>query len=160
MSEPSPASAALAELLGMLGMDRDINRADPSSGRTLLHALAAEGDARLLELALSSCPDAELERTDRHGQAPLNLAARHGHADVVEVGQAGQVQWGTGEQVCRCSKVQMAGEEGLKVDVESSKVYGRYVIKVQTEKRFWECRASEVEKQFKKKLFLFSSIKF
>lgn len=74
----------------MLGMDRDINRADPSSGRTLLHALAAEGDSRLLELALQSCPEAELERTDRHGQTPLNLAARHGHADVVEVRPARQ----------------------------------------------------------------------
>ncbi|KAK3913362.1 Ankyrin repeat domain-containing protein 50 [Frankliniella fusca] len=93
VSEPSPAaSGALAELLGMLGMDRDVNRADPSSGRTLLHALAAEGDARLLELALSSCPEADLERTDRHGQTPLNLAARHGHADVVEVLLVGGAQ--------------------------------------------------------------------
>lgn len=97
VSEPSPASGALVELLGMLGMDRDINRADPSSGRTLLHALAAEGDARLLELALSSCPEAELERTDRHGQTPLNLAARHGHADVVEV----RHHRGQGEDLCR-----------------------------------------------------------
>lgn len=28
---------------------------------------------------------AELEATDRHGQTPLNLAARHGYADVVRV---------------------------------------------------------------------------
>lgn len=28
---------------------------------------------------------AKLEATDRHGQTPLNLAARHGYADVVRV---------------------------------------------------------------------------
>ena len=28
---------------------------------------------------------AKLEATDRHGQTPLNLAARHGYAEVVRV---------------------------------------------------------------------------
>ncbi|KAK0096567.1 hypothetical protein PV326_005146 [Microctonus aethiopoides] len=71
----------LTELLGESG---DINQAD-SCGRTVLHTLAADGNASLLELALTSCPQAKLEATDRHGQTPLNLAARHGYTDVVRV---------------------------------------------------------------------------
>lgn len=72
----------LAELLGVV--EGDVNRPD-GSGRTLLHSLSAEGNARLLELAIATCHDADLEATDRHGQTPLNLAARHGHGDVVAV---------------------------------------------------------------------------
>ncbi|PSN47818.1 Ankyrin repeat domain-containing protein 50 [Blattella germanica] len=72
----------LEELLGVV--EGDINRPD-IGGRTLLHSLAAEGNARLLELAIATCRDADLEATDRHGQTPLNLAARHGHGDVVAV---------------------------------------------------------------------------
>ncbi|XP_032676835.1 ankyrin repeat domain-containing protein 50 isoform X3 [Odontomachus brunneus] len=71
----------LKELLGESG---DINQAD-SYGRTVLHTLAADGNASLLELALSIYPQAKLETSDRHGQTPLNLAARHGYADVVRV---------------------------------------------------------------------------
>ncbi|XP_046742659.1 ankyrin repeat domain-containing protein 50 isoform X1 [Diprion similis] len=76
-----PLGEPLTELLGESG---DINQAD-SSGRTVLHTLAADGNASLLELALAACPQAKLEATDRHGQTPLNLAARHGYADVVRV---------------------------------------------------------------------------
>lgn len=36
----------------------------------------------ILEFLISQ---AKLEATDRHGQTPLNLAARHGYADVVRV---------------------------------------------------------------------------
>ncbi|XP_051163181.1 ankyrin repeat domain-containing protein 50 [Leptopilina boulardi] len=71
----------LTELLGESG---DINQAD-SCGRTVLHTLAADGNASLMELALAACPQAKLEATDRHGQTPLNLAARHGYSDVVRV---------------------------------------------------------------------------
>ncbi|XP_012236923.1 ankyrin repeat domain-containing protein 50 isoform X3 [Bombus vosnesenskii] len=74
-------SEPLTELLGESG---DINQAD-SCGQTVLHTLAADGNASLLELALTTCPQAKLEATDRHGQTPLNLAARHGYADVVRV---------------------------------------------------------------------------
>ncbi|XP_050588554.1 ankyrin repeat domain-containing protein 50-like isoform X3 [Bombus affinis] len=74
-------SEPLTELLGESG---DINQAD-SCGRTVLHTLAADGNASLLELALATCPQAKLEATDRHGQTPLNLAARHGYTDVVRV---------------------------------------------------------------------------
>ncbi|XP_014206836.1 ankyrin repeat domain-containing protein 50-like [Copidosoma floridanum] len=75
----------LAELLGENG---DINQTD-SCGRTVLHNLAADGNASLLELALDACPQAKLEATDRHGQTALNLAARHGYSDVVKVLLAG-----------------------------------------------------------------------
>ncbi|XP_058805828.1 ankyrin repeat domain-containing protein 50-like isoform X2 [Phymastichus coffea] len=71
----------LAELLGENG---DINQTD-SCGRTVLHNLAADGNATLLELALEACPQAKLETTDRHGQTALNLAARHGYSEVVKV---------------------------------------------------------------------------
>lgn len=74
-------SGPLTELLGESG---DINQTD-SCGRTVLHTLAADGNAPLLELALATCPQAKLEATDRHGQTPLNLAARHGYSDVVRV---------------------------------------------------------------------------
>lgn len=42
----------LTELLGESG---DINQAD-SCGRTVLHTLAADGNASLMELALAACP--------------------------------------------------------------------------------------------------------
>nr|CAD7404123.1 unnamed protein product [Timema cristinae] len=71
-------------LTALLGEDRDVNRVD-NSGRTLLHTLAVEGNATLLELVLTSCVDADLEAMDRHGQTSINLAARHGYQDVVAV---------------------------------------------------------------------------
>ncbi|XP_025157073.1 ankyrin repeat domain-containing protein 50, partial [Harpegnathos saltator] len=71
-------------LIELLGENGDINQAD-SYGRTILHTLAADGNTSLLELALSTYPQAKLETADRHGQTPLNLAARHGYADVVRV---------------------------------------------------------------------------
>ncbi|XP_068086218.1 ankyrin repeat domain-containing protein 50 [Anabrus simplex] len=79
-AESSPLLDPLAELLGEGG---DVNRAD-GSGRTLLHQLAAEGNVHLLELAVAT-RGADLEATDRHGQTPLNLAARHGYGEVVKV---------------------------------------------------------------------------
>ncbi|XP_014296196.1 ankyrin repeat domain-containing protein 50-like isoform X1 [Microplitis mediator] len=81
----SPVDESPGEpLTELLGENGDINQAD-SCGRTVLHTLAADGNASLLELALAACPQAKLEATDRHGQTPLNLAARHGYADVVRV---------------------------------------------------------------------------
>ncbi|XP_023290429.1 ankyrin repeat domain-containing protein 50 isoform X3 [Orussus abietinus] len=81
----SPMDESLGEpLTELLGESGDINQAD-SSGRTVLHTLAADGNSSLLELALTACPQAKLEAIDRHGQTPLNLAARHGYADVVRV---------------------------------------------------------------------------
>ena len=49
-------SEPLTELLGESG---DINQAD-SCGRTVLHTLAADGNASLLELALATCPQARI----------------------------------------------------------------------------------------------------
>lgn len=39
----------------------------------------------MLHVAYFLITQAKLEATDRHGQTPLNLAARHGYADVVRV---------------------------------------------------------------------------
>ncbi|XP_066593655.1 ankyrin repeat domain-containing protein 50-like isoform X2 [Prorops nasuta] len=83
--DASPVDESPSEpLTELLGENGDINQAD-SCGRTVLHTLAADGNASLLELALAACPQAKLEATDRHGQTPLNLAARHGYSDVVRV---------------------------------------------------------------------------
>lgn len=49
-------SEPLTELLGESG---DINQAD-SCGRTVLHTLAADGNASLLELALATCPQVRI----------------------------------------------------------------------------------------------------
>lgn len=49
-------SEPLTELLGESG---DINQAD-SCGRTVLHTLAADGNASLLELALATCPQVNI----------------------------------------------------------------------------------------------------
>lgn len=49
-----------------------------------LHALAADNNYQLLELVLVE-GDEGLHDTDRHGQTPLNVAARLGHAEVVKV---------------------------------------------------------------------------
>jgi ankyrin repeat protein len=46
----------LTELLGESG---DINQTD-SYGRTVLHTLAADGNASLLELALAACPQVHI----------------------------------------------------------------------------------------------------
>lgn len=56
-----------------------------SVGRTTIHTLAGEGNATLLSLIISTYPETNLELEDRHGQTALNLAARHGYLDVVEV---------------------------------------------------------------------------
>lgn len=50
-----------------------------------LHVLASENNYQLLETVLSGDLHASLEHTDRHGQTPLNLAARLGHYQVVKV---------------------------------------------------------------------------
>lgn len=55
-----------------------------SPGEVSLHWLAAEGDHDKLEAALRVDRSA-LEITDRHGQTPLNLAARLGLYNIVKV---------------------------------------------------------------------------
>lgn len=49
-----------------------------------LHVLASENNYQLLETVLAGDLHASLEHTDRHGQTPLNLAARLGHYQVVK----------------------------------------------------------------------------
>ncbi|BES94896.1 ankyrin repeat domain 50 [Nesidiocoris tenuis] len=55
-----------------------------SPGEVSLHWLAAEGDHEKLEAVLKIDSSA-LEVTDRHGQTPLNLAARLGLSSIVKV---------------------------------------------------------------------------
>nr|XP_018914803.1 PREDICTED: ankyrin repeat domain-containing protein 50 isoform X1 [Bemisia tabaci] len=78
-STPVSEKDAVSELLA-----GDVDVRD-SSGKTQLHNLAAEANHVLLETILTACPDVDIEATDKRGQTPLNLAARHGHPMVVEV---------------------------------------------------------------------------
>lgn len=74
----------LQELLQSWNKEADLSSLD-SVGRTTIHALAGEGNSTLLNLILSTHPETNLEVEDRHGQTALNLAARHGYLEVVEV---------------------------------------------------------------------------
>lgn len=44
-----------------------------------------EGHLNVLEDLLKVHPDVNLELNDNNGQTPLNIAARHGYLEVVEV---------------------------------------------------------------------------
>lgn len=58
--EISPVDESSSEpLVELLGESGDINQVD-SYGRTVLHTLAADGNASLLELALSACPQVHI----------------------------------------------------------------------------------------------------
>lgn len=69
----------LQELLNSLSNDCEI-----SDGR-ILHAVSTQDNPTLLQLVLTTYPDIDLEAEDRHGQTALNLAARHGYLQVLEV---------------------------------------------------------------------------
>lgn len=55
------------------------------NGRNTLHLLAMEGNSIGLQEILNSCSHIDLEMNDNNGQTPLNIAARQGYIDVVEV---------------------------------------------------------------------------
>lgn len=55
-------------------------------GKALIHILANEGNHILLERALKACKDPiDLEIEDVSGQTALNIAARNGHIDIVQL---------------------------------------------------------------------------
>lgn len=55
------------------------------NGRNVLHLLAMDGNVNALHNLLKTHPDINLEVTDNNGQTPLNIAARYGYLEVVEV---------------------------------------------------------------------------
>lgn len=55
------------------------------NGRNTLHLLAMDGNLSVLRDILEKHPDVNLEVNDNNGQTPLNIAARHGYLEVVEV---------------------------------------------------------------------------
>lgn len=55
------------------------------NGRNTLHLLAMDGNLSALYDLLKSHSDIDLEVSDNNGQTPLNIAARHGYLEVVEV---------------------------------------------------------------------------
>lgn len=63
-----------------------------SSGKALIHLLANEGNVAMLHRALNACKKdgnglatIDLEIEDECGQTPLNIAARNGHFEIVEM---------------------------------------------------------------------------
>lgn len=63
-----------------------------SNGKALIHLLANEGNVAMLHRALNACKKGgnglatiDLEVEDECGQTPLNIAARNGHYDIVEL---------------------------------------------------------------------------
>lgn len=55
-------------------------------GKALIHILANEGNYMLLERALNACKDPiDLEIEDVNGQTALNIAARNGHLEIVQL---------------------------------------------------------------------------
>lgn len=55
-------------------------------GKALIHILANEGNHMLLERALKACKDPiDLEIEDISGQTALNIAARNGHIEIVQL---------------------------------------------------------------------------
>ncbi|KAK2850280.1 hypothetical protein Q7C36_009063 [Tachysurus vachellii] len=61
----------------------NVNRTDPSDGRTLLSTAAHNGLADITALLL--CRGADPSLSDNQGQTPLTLAARQGHVGVLQV---------------------------------------------------------------------------
>lgn len=61
----------------------NINRTEPSDGRTLLSAAAHTG--RVDVTALLLCRGADPSLSDNQGQTPLTLAARQGHDGVLQI---------------------------------------------------------------------------
>lgn len=61
----------------------NVNRTDPSDGRTLLSTAAHAGLVDITALLL--CRGADPSLCDNQGQTPLTLAARQGHVGVVQI---------------------------------------------------------------------------
>lgn len=61
----------------------NVNRTDPSDGRTLLSAAAYTGLVDITALLL--CHGADPSLSDNQGQTPLTLAARQGHVGVLQI---------------------------------------------------------------------------
>lgn len=70
-------------------LDISVNTVD-SSGRTLLHNAAYDGNIELVTTAIAN--GADLEALDKKGQTALILASRQGHAEVVAILLASKVR--------------------------------------------------------------------
>lgn len=55
------------------------------NGRNTLHLLAMDGHLNVLQELLETHSNVNLEVNDNNGQTPLNIAARHGYLEIVEV---------------------------------------------------------------------------
>lgn len=55
------------------------------NGRNTLHLLAMDGNLNLFRDLLKKHTNVNLEVSDNNGQTPLNIAARHGYLELVEV---------------------------------------------------------------------------
>lgn len=55
------------------------------NGRNALHLLAMDGNLSVLRDLLETHSNVNLEVNDNNGQTPLNIAARNGYLEIVEV---------------------------------------------------------------------------
>lgn len=55
------------------------------NGRNTLHLLAMDGNLNVFHDLLKKHSSVNLEVIDNNGQTPLNIAARHGYLELVEV---------------------------------------------------------------------------
>ncbi|XP_050528543.1 ankyrin repeat domain-containing protein 50-like isoform X2 [Daktulosphaira vitifoliae] len=56
-----------------------------ANGRNMLHLLAMDGNSSVLLKLLNKHSNVDLEVCDNNGQTPLNIAARQGYLDIVEL---------------------------------------------------------------------------
>lgn len=55
------------------------------NGRNTLHLLVMDGNLNGLQNLLETHSNVNLDVNDNNGQTPLNIAARHGYLEIVEV---------------------------------------------------------------------------
>lgn len=91
-SPPSSPSNMASKIVSSTGGDLLDHHQLLARGKALIHLLANEGSVTLLQRALNACKKNEngvatidLEIEDECGQTALNIAARNGHYDIVEL---------------------------------------------------------------------------
>merc|ERR1719161_2130683 len=75
-------SLSLAEYVLAIGADPTVV---DKSGRGVFHWAAIDGNPAMMELLLGSIAEPQLQVPDNGGDAPLHLAAYHGHLPIIRL---------------------------------------------------------------------------